>query len=147
MEEKDLQLLEVAKEHVLSTAKWMKFLAILGCIGAVFMILCGICVMTFSGVMDFGFYDGIPGGSYITIFMSIFYLIMAGIYIYPIICLLRASKAAQMAVATNSNEQMVEFLSNNKSFWKFCGILTIVMLALSVLMLIVAPIAVAFSVM
>ena len=147
MEEKDLQLLEAAKEHVISTSKWMKFLAILGCIGAVFMILCGICVMAFSGVMDFGFYDGIPGGSYITIFMSIFYLIMAGIYIYPIICLLRASKAAQMAVATNSNEQMVEFLSNNKSFWKFCGILTIVMLALSVLMIIVAPIAVAFSVM
>ena len=146
MEEKDLQLLEAAKEHVISTGKWMKFLAILGCIGAVFMILCGICVMAFSGVMDFGFYP-VPGGSFITIFMGIFYLIMAGLYIYPIICLLRASKAAQMAVEMNSNEQMVEFLSNNKSFWKFCGILTIVMLALSVLMLIVAPIAVAFSVM
>ena len=147
MEEKDLQLLEVSKQHVISTGKWMKFLAILGCIGAVFMILCGICVMTFSGVMDFGFYDGIPGGSYITIFMGIFYLIMAGLYIYPILCLLRASKAAQMAVEMNSNEQMVEFLSNSKSFWKFCGILTIVMLALSVLMIIIAPIAVAFSVM
>ena len=79
--------------------------------------------------------------------LGIFYLIMAGLYIYPILCLLRASKAAQMAVEMNSNEQMVEFLSNNKSFWKFCGILTIVMLALSVLMIIVAPIAVAFSVM
>jgi len=146
MEEKDLQLLEAAKEHVISTGKWMKFLAILGCIGAVFMILCGICVMAFSGAMNFGFYP-VPGGSFITIFMGIFYLIMAGLYIYPIICLLRASKAAQMAVEMNSNEQMVEFLSNNKSFWKFCGILTIVMLALSVLMLIVAPIAVAFSVM
>lgn len=146
MEEKDLQLLEAAKEHVISTSKWMKFLAILGCIGAVFMILCGICVMAFSGVMDFGFYD-VPGGSFITIFMGIFYLIMAGLYIYPILCLLRASKAAQMAVEMNSNEQMVEFLSNSKSFWKFCGILTIVMLALSVIALIVAPIAVAFSVM
>ena len=138
--------MEAAKEHVISTGKWLKFMAILGCIGAVFMILCGICVMAFSSIMDFGFYDA-PGGSFITIFIGVFYLIMAGIYIYPILCLLRASKAAQMAVEMNSNEQMVEFLSNSKSFWKFCGILTIVMLALSVLMIIVAPIAIAFSVM
>ena len=144
MEEKDLQLLEVAKEHVLSTAKWMKFLAILGCISAFFMLLCGIWVMAFPGVMRLGYY---PLESVITMVLGIFYLIMAGIYIYPILCLLRASKAAQMAVATNSNEQFVEFLSNNKSFWKFCGILTIVMLVLSVIALIVAPIAVAFSVM
>ena len=39
MEEKDLQLLEESKQYVGSTGKWMKFFAILGCIGVGFLIL------------------------------------------------------------------------------------------------------------
>ena len=46
----------------------------------------------------------------------------------------RASHAADLAIHSNSNEAMVDFLKNNKSFWKFCGIFTIVSIALCLLM-------------
>lgn len=145
MEEKELQMMETAREYVRSAGKWMQFMGILLCISTAFMFLCGIMMMVFSGAgFHLGYYPMERG---FTIMMGIIYLIMAGIYIYPALCLLRAAKAAKEAAEFNNNEQMVEFLRNNKAFWKFCGILTIVMLALSVLMLIVAPIAVAFSVM
>ena len=48
----------------------------------------------------------------------------------------RASAAAKLAVESNDNIQMAEFLKNNKSFWKFCGILTIVVLCIYVVAII-----------
>ena len=124
MEEKELQMMGTAREYVRSAGKWMQFMAILLCISVAFMFLCGIMMMGFSGVLSSfdnpGMYGVFP------IAMGIIYLIMAGVYIYPALLLLRAAKAAKEAAEFNNNEQMVEFLRNNKAFWKFCGIFTIV---------------------
>lgn len=131
MEEKELQMMETAKEYVRSAGKWMQFMAILLCISVAFMFLCGIMMMGFSGVLSSfdnpGMYGVFP------IAMGIIYLIMSGIYIYPALLLLRAAKAAKEAAEFNNNEQMVEFLRNNKAFWKFCGIFTIVCFGLCIL--------------
>lgn len=141
MEEKELQMMETAREYVRSAGKWIQFMAILLCISIAFMFLCGIMMMVFSGAgFHLGYYPMERG---FTIMMGIIYLIMAGIYIYPALCLLRAAKAAKEAVAINSNEQMLEFLRNNKAFWKFCGIFTIVCLGLCILCLVGVIIAIA----
>ena len=133
MEEKELQMMETAREYVRSAGKWIQFMAILLCISIAFMFLAGIMMMAFSGAgLHLGYYPMERG---FTIMMGIIYLIMAGIYIYPALCLLRAAKAAKEAVEFNNNEQMVEFLRNNKAFWKFCGIFTIVCLGLCILCL------------
>lgn len=131
MEEKELQMMGTAREYVRSAGKWMQFMAILLCISVAFMFLCGIMMMGFSGVLSSfdnpGMYGVFP------IAMGIIYLIMSGIYIYPALLLLRAAKAAKEAAEFNNNEQMVEFLRNNKAFWKFCGIFTIVCFGLCIL--------------
>ena len=131
MEEKELQMMGTAREYVRSAGKWMQFMAILLCISVAFMFLCGIMMMGFSGVLSSfdnpGMYGVFP------IAMGIIYLIMAGVYIYPALLLLRAAKAAKEAAEFNNNEQMVEFLRNNKAFWKFCGIFTIVCFGLCIL--------------
>ena len=124
-------MLETAREYVRSAGKWMQFMAILLCICVAFMFLGGIMMMVFSGAgLHLGYY---PMEGFFTIMMGITYLIMAGVYIYPAICLLRAAKAAKEAAEFNNNEQMVEFLRNNKAFWKFCGIFTIVCFGLCIL--------------
>ena len=46
----------------------------------------------------------------------------------------RISKTAEITVESNDNDTMVDFLKNNKSLWKFLGILTIVMIGLSILL-------------
>ena len=131
MEERELQMLETAREHVRSAGKWMQFMGILLCISIAFMFLGGIMMMVFSGAgLHLGYY---PMEGFFTIMMGIIYLIMAGIYIYPALCLLRAAKAAKEAVEFNNNEQVVEFLRNNKMFWKFCGVFTIVCFGLCIL--------------
>ena len=131
MEEKELQMMETAREYVRSAGKWMQFMAIILCISVAFMFLCGIMMMATSGLMSSFDYPGMFGA--FPIVMGILYLIIAGVYIYPALLLLRAAKAAKAAVEFNNNEQMVEFLRNNKAFWKFCGIFTIVCFGLCIL--------------
>ena len=131
MEERELQMLETAREYVRSAGKWMQFMAILLCISVAFMFLGGIMMMATSGLMSSFDYPGMFAG--FPIVMGIMYLIIAGVYIYPALLLFRAAKAAKEAVEFNNNEQMVEFLRNNKAFWKFCGIFTIACFGLCIL--------------
>ena len=143
MEEKDLQLLEESKLYVSSMGKWMKFFAVLGCIGIAILVLCTIFMMAFGG--------HIPMFGCMSLrWFSLIYLIMAVLYIIPTIYLFRASAAAKLAVECNDNVQMTEFLKNNKSFWKFCGIFTIVVLIVYVLVIIgvaIAAVAIGFPMM
>ena len=143
MEEKDLQLLQESKLYVSSMGKWMKFFAVLGCIGIAILVLCTIFMMAFGG--------HIPMFGCMSLrWFSLIYLIMAVLYIIPTIYLFRASAAAKLAVECNDNVQMTEFLKNNKSFWKFCGIFTIVVLIVYVLVIIgvaIAAVAIGFPMM
>ncbi len=142
MEEKDLQLLEESKLYVSSTGKWMKFFAILGCIGAGLLVLAALMMASVGSYIPLDEDFGIFGRIGMRLF-GIIYLVFAAVYVYPIIYLFRASAAARLAVECNDNVQMTEFLKNNKSFWKYCGILTIVLFCVYILM--VLGIAIAFA--
>ena len=131
MEEKDLQLLEESKLYVSSMGKWMKFFAILMTIGLVFMALGCLGIMSFGSHIPMDMFGGLS-----LRWFGLIYLILIILYIFPTLYLYRSSSAAQLAVEANDNEQVVEFLKNNKSFWKYCGILTIVILIVYVLIII-----------
>ena len=137
MEEKDLQLLEESKLYVSSMGKWMKFFAVLGCIGIAFLVLCTIFMMAVGA--NIPLFDGVMSLKW----FSLIYIVLAAIYIWPIMYLFRASAAAKQAVEYNDNVQMTEFLKNNKSFWKYCGILTIVLFCVYILVII--GVAIAFA--
>lgn len=139
MEEKDLQLLQEARKYVDSTGKWMLYFAILMTIGAAFMVLAGGLVMV-SGIVlnsmtgDYGYHGKFPPA--FTALMGLIYIIFGIVYIIPAVILFRCSKSAKNAVNNADNEQMVEFLKNNKSWWKFCGILTIVCICIYLLLIV-----------
>ncbi len=135
MEEKDLQLLEESKLYVSSMGKWMKFFAILSCIGAGFMVLAALLLILVGSFIplaeDLGVLSRVGTGV-----VGFIYLIIAAVYIYPIIYLFRASAAARLAIESKDNVQMTEFLKNNKSFWRYCGILTIVLFCFYIVLII-----------
>ena len=131
MEEKDLQLLEESKLYVSSMGKWMKFFAVLMTICLVFLVLGCIGAISFGSKIPLYMFGGLS-----LKWFGLLYLILIILYIFPTIYLYRSSAAAKLAVESDDNVSMVEFLKNNKSFWKFCGILTIVMLIFYVLIII-----------
>lgn len=114
-----------SKEFLKETAKWAKFLAILGFIGIGLMVL-GSLVMLFapSSLMSNG--DFPFGGK---IFMMLLYLAFAVLYYFPISYLYQFSENTKKAIENNDNNAIRDAFEFLKSHYKFIGILTIILLS------------------
>jgi hypothetical protein len=114
-----------SKEFLKETAKWTKFLAILGFVGIGLMVL-GSLVMLFapSSLMSNG--DFPFGGK---IFMMILYLAFAVLYYFPISYLYQFSENTKKAIENNDNNAIRDAFEFLKSHYKFMGILTIILLS------------------
>lgn len=114
-----------SKEFLKETAKWTKFLAILGFVGIGFMVL-GSLVMLFapSSLMSNG--DFPFGGK---IFMMLLYLAFAVLYYFPISYLYQFSENTKKAIENNDNNAIRDAFEFLKSHYKFMGILTIILLS------------------
>ena len=114
-----------SKEFLKETAKWTKFLAILGFVGIGLMVL-GSLVMLFapSSLMSNG--DFPFGGK---IFMMLLYLAFAVLYYFPISYLYQFSENTKKAIENNDNNAIRDAFEFLKSHYKFIGILTIILLA------------------
>jgi hypothetical protein len=130
--EDELQQMDYARAYLYSISKWMKFFFVLMIICIAFMVIGGLCAIITSPLMGSLSDAGIDMPFWI---FGVLYLACAVVYIFPALYMKRAANAADIAIHSNSNEAVVEFLKNNKSLWKFCGILTIVMLGISILMI------------
>jgi hypothetical protein len=114
-----------SKEFLKETAKWTKFLAILGFVGIGLMVL-GSLVMLFapSSLMSNG--DFPFGGK---IFMMLLYLAFAVLYYFPISYLYQFSEKTKKAIENNDNNAIRDAFEFLKSHYKFMGILTIILLS------------------
>jgi len=136
MEETSLVMTEAGKKDLITTAKWCKFYAIILFIGVALYVLIGLLMLVF------GNYAGQlqPELSAAMIApMGLFYILLAGIWVMPALYLLQFAKRTEKAVIENDTESLESALNRMKSFWKFMGIFTIVMLSIVIL---VVPIAV-----
>lgn len=141
MEENQLKQLEECKVYVNETRKWMKLFGIIMIIGIVCLVVMAISFISGGSALVNTLSGNLPEIKGVTAITGVFYLIFAGIMVFPTIYIFRAVKAAKTAVESNDNAQMVEFLKNTKSYWKFMGIYTIVMLIFAVIIMLFALIA------
>jgi len=120
-----------SKEFLKETAKWTKFLAILGFVGIGLMVL-GSLVMLFapSSLMSNG--DFPFGGK---IFMMLLYLAFAVLYYFPISYLYQFSENTKKAIENNDNNAIRDAFEFLKSHSKFMGILTIILLSFYAIMI------------
>lgn len=117
------------KADLLSAAKWMKFLCIVGCIGVAIMLIAGL-VMMVAGA-NFGL-AGTPFGAG----MGVIYLILAALYIYPLIKGFQFANATKAACLTDNEAQLARGFSGLRSLMQFTGILTIIVLVIYALFLV-----------
>lgn len=139
------QLTPESITYLLKAAKWGKFLAILGFIVAGLMIAGGFA-MSFVLNKVSGADELVPLNlPFSTVFLSIIYIIIAGIYLIPVIFLNTFSNNSIKAVNLSSTENMTKSIRNLKNLFVFIGISTVVLLGLYTLILIVAGTAAVFS--
>lgn len=128
------------KEHLAEAAKWARFLAVVGLVSLGFLVLAGIAFsVTLSRANRFGnsgFSSTAYGVGYST-GMALFYLVIAIIYLFPLLYLLRFANAAKRALAANDQERLIESFQNLKRFLRYIGILTIIGLAFLILSVVI----------
>ncbi len=112
-----------AEAYLRETRKWTKFLAILGFVFMGIGVLGSIGMFAASSMMSA--YTPVPMGG-----IAALYLILIGVYFFPIYYLLQFSNKAKEALITRSSQTLTEAMKYIKSHYKFVGIMTIVMLAL-----------------
>ena len=139
----ELQVSPQAQSYLTESAKWGKFLAIMGFIFCGIMIMVAFFIPVFLtqlppyNTMSSEFNSGMKVG------MTIVYLLLALLFFFPCFYLYKFSVKMQSAVKVVSQENFDESLMNLKSMFKFYGIFTIIILSFYALAFIIGIIAAA----
>lgn len=128
----ELKITSQMVDSIRSTRPWALFISILGFISVGFMLLAAIAIMVLGSVLPQEV-DGFPA-----VLMGIMYIIMSFFYLVPSIYLFRYASAISSFLDTMSESEMESALSYQKSFWKFVGILGIIMIVFAILGVIAA---------
>jgi len=141
----ELQVSTNAQNYLTESARWGKFLAIIG------FVLCGLMVLIAVFVPTFIFrlppYNNLPA-AYNTAMqagITIVYLLVAVLFFFPCFYLYKFSAKMQLAVKSVSQEKFDDSLMNLKSMFKFYGIMTIIFLSFYALIFVVAMIGLAMK--
>ena len=117
------------------TKGWTRFFSVMLWIGAVFLILGGIAMMALgilggtmgeAGKEVMGAFGGMIGG----IVVGAVYFVMAFFYVYPALKLGGFSTRINALLATPNDENLAAALNEQRAFWKYVGVMMIVMLIL-----------------
>ena len=128
----ELQVDSTVQSYLGETARWAKFLAIMGFIG------CGICALIgiFAGSVIGASMNAFGGRSGMGGLVTAIYLAMAVLLFLPCLYTYNFGSRMQVAIRSNDQEQLTQSFRNLKSHYKYMGILTIVYLGLLVLLMV-----------
>lgn len=123
----DLHLDQQSFSYFGEAAKWAKFIAIIG------FVFCGLMVVIalFAGSMfasmfaSMGSGMGMVGGGVFTVV----YLIFAALWFFPCLYLFRFATQMQSAIQSNEQVKLQYSIRNLKAYFRFLGILFIIVLA------------------
>jgi hypothetical protein len=138
-----LRVKESTKVDLLTAAKWSKFLCVVGCIGVVIIVIFAIFLLGAGSVASAMFSD-MPYGA---VAMGVLYLIIAALYIYPLIKGFQFANGAKAACLSNDENELARGIKGLSSLTKFCGILTIICLVIYAFVILFALIGVGFAAM
>lgn len=117
---------EKMKADLLTSAKWAKFLCIVGCIGLAFLVI--IAILCFSTSIANSLSDIPMPGFGATV--GVIYLILAAIYIYPLIKGFQFANATKAACLSNNESELARGFEGMRSWFTYMGILTIIILVI-----------------
>ena len=138
----ELQIDQSSQNYLSESARWARFLSIMGFIGCGLMVLGGLLFGSFISIMMKNVDPetaAVTGGVFSS-FYAASAILGAVLVFFPSLYLFRFS--SKMRVATNNNDQsaLTDSIKNLKSFFKFLGIVTIVGLSVYALAIVAAVI-------
>jgi hypothetical protein len=132
----DLHLDQQSVNYLGETARWSKLLSIIGFIYCGLMVIVGLF---FGSLVSSMMMPGMGGADKVGgVFLSTFIIIMALILFFPAYYLFNFSSKMRRALRNNDQAVLTDSLKNLKSFFKFYGIIVIIILSLYALALVSA---------
>ncbi|MFH1119216.1 MAG: hypothetical protein V1775_05290 [Bacteroidota bacterium] len=126
-----IRLNEEAIKALNETRKWTTFFGILGIIIIVIMLLAA-GIMTFVlPALNEGNDLGFP-----PVIMGLFYLLFSGIYLLPVLYLMRFGSILRKALAMSHEQLMGQALKNLTLHFRTVGIITIILISLYIILII-----------
>jgi hypothetical protein len=122
------------------TRGWVLFFSVMLWIGAVFLILGGLAMVVLglvagaSGAMneELAKQFGAVGGMAV---IGAIYFALAVFYVYPALKLGKYAARIRDLAAVPSEQNLVAALNEQRAFWKYVGVFTIVMIAFYILLI------------
>ena len=124
---------ESMKSDLLCAAKWAKFLCIVGCVGVAIMLIASLGMIVIGGLLTKALPD-MPFGPA----LGFLYLIIAALYIYPLMKGFQFANATKVACLYNDQYQLARGVTGLKDLIKFTGILSIVVISICVIVIVFA---------
>ena len=118
---------QVITPTVLSTLRqtqpWVRFLSVLGFVVSALMVLMGLGASVFAASALHGAHSG-------ALFVFLLYIPMGILYFIPSLFLFRYASCINALWTNRTVRHLEDALRAQKSFWKFVGILTLIVIAL-----------------
>ena len=127
---------EMSCELLRQTKPWVQFLGVLSFILSGFMMLGGVLMIILGLIGGASGGRGAMGSAISGAVLGAVYIPLALIYLYPGLKMWQFGSAIGRLMTSRSNEDMEVALGHQKSFWKYCGIFTIVSMVLYFLLII-----------
>lgn len=124
----NLMITDISKYYLTETAQWTQFLSIVGFVGTGLIIVLSFFIGSIFSSMPFpgGEMSNMPKG--FGFIFGVIYFLIGVLYFFPSWYLYNFTRKMKTALTKNDSEALEVALSNQKSFYKFWGILMIVLL-------------------
>lgn len=114
--------------YLMETAKWGKFLAVMGYIGTGLLVLLGVGVTLMGGAFS-ELFPGGAGGVNIGA-VGLVYVALGALYFFPVYYLHQFSLKIKQGLTSQDSQDVTTGFQNLKSLFKFMGICAIVVLSI-----------------
>jgi hypothetical protein len=121
------QLTTAAVGFLQESAKWSKFMAIIGFIGIGLMVLVSLFMAIGFSSMGASTMPELPFSMSV---FSIIYVLFAAIYFFPVYYLYQYATKTSAALHSKNKQLLADGLENLKSHHKFLGIFTLIIISL-----------------
>jgi hypothetical protein len=113
-----------------ATKPWVRFMSVLMWIGVALMLLLAAGMGIFSTLDAAKSMSSGPLGGMQLVVFAVIYGVLAFVYIFPALKLWKFANRIGSLGATRSMADLDAALNEQRSFWKFVGVMTIIMISL-----------------
>ncbi|MCL2764275.1 MAG: DUF5362 family protein [Treponema sp.] len=128
-------LTETMLRYLKEASPWLRFVGIMGFIHCGFIAI-GVIITIVASIIASDFLGEF--GSFPIWLLSPFYIALGVLLFFPSLFTYNMGERIQKYQFSNSNEDLEQAFKNNKSFWKFYGIMYIIYLSIIPVMIIIS---------